>query len=104
MLDLDPRRGIGGDERELDLGTVVEAASKSLPQSLLCTAADQPAGGTASWLPASAHSCITRQIRSRPARTAASSLRTFSLAIITPLIGRPVFSVWASSSAAESKG
>src|SRR5262249_40203218 len=63
-------------------------------------AARPPAAGP----PASAHSCITCQIRSRPARISASSLRAFSLASITPLIGRPVFPVWASSSAPVPNG
>jgi hypothetical protein len=40
--------------------------------------------------PRSTHSCITLQIRSRPARTSLSLRRDSSLASITLLIGRLV--------------
>jgi hypothetical protein len=64
-----------------------------------------PPGSTPSAsLPAAAHSAMTDQIRSRPALIAASSLRTSSLASMTPLIGRPLSSVRVSSSAPLANG
>jgi len=50
------------------------------------------------------HSHITRQMRSSPSRISRSLRQACSLASITPLMGRPVAWVWASSSAAVRNG